>query len=390
LTIASPELVRYSAVLLVHVPVAPRRVGSARNHPSSPLRRALAIIRRLAVSLAIIANLLAASATWGAGSCSSQSHDPLLSNGHVTPSTGTTATVFTFTVTYADTKGCAPNWVRVTVAGVGVYPMTGSGTTYGTGVTFSRSMTLPVGTYTYSFSANSGDFGARKTTALAAVDPPSVKVTAISTPPPSPVPTPIPTPKPTPKPTPVPTPVPTPAPTVPATPAPTQGSVSTPVPTTTAPATPGGPVANVVPTPVPGSPGVGNGVASEGAAASQDQAGAPGPSSSQDGAAAGFTKTEPLGSFPLLLGAWATATAGGLALFLFLAPRRRRDEEPVLAVAGQGMAEAELPPAPAAPSPASDLVPPDEVNMPRWLRPSVQAARQGRAPRANARRPVDS
>jgi hypothetical protein len=139
--------------------------------------------------------------------------------------------------------------------------------------------------------------------------------------------------------------------------------------------------------------GGGNAVASEGAAASQDQAGAPGPSSSQDGAAAGFTKTEPLGSFPLLLGGWATATAGGLALFLFLAPRRRQEQEPALAVAGQGTLdpmETEPAPPPAAPSPASELVPPDEVNMPRWLRPSVQAARQGRGPRSNARRAEDS
>ena len=125
--------------------------------------------------------------------------------------------------------------------------------------------------------------------------------------------------------------------------------------------------------------------------ASQDQAGAPGPSSSEEGTVTGFTETEPLGSFPLLLGAWATATAGGLALFLFLAPRRRKEEEPVLAIAGQGMVEAlEPPPAPAAASPASELVPPDEVNMPRWLRPSVQAARQGRGPRSNTRRAEDS
>jgi hypothetical protein len=86
-----------------------------------------------------------------------------------------------------------------------------------------------------------------------------------------------------------------------------------------------------------------------------------------------------MGTFPLLMGAWITATAGGLALFLLLAPRRRTQSEPALAVAGHGMttpeAEAALDPAHVVQQ--SDLVPSNEVNIPRWLRPSVQAARQG-------------
>ena len=97
-----------------------------------------------------------------------------------------------------------------------------------------------------------------------------------------------------------------------------------------------------------------------------------------------------LGSFPLLMGAWMTATAGGLALFMLLAPRRRTQKEPAPAVAGKGVAvaEAEAPPDPPQPVQPSDLVPPDEVNIPRWLRPSVQAARQGT--RSNTRRFEDS
>ena len=380
---------RYPGVLLVHVPPARPRVGFTSGFIRSRPRRDLAIVRRLALSLAIIANLLAATATWGAGSCSSQAHDPLLSNGHASPATGTTATVFTFTVIYSDTKACPPNWVRVTIAGVGVYPMTGSGTSYGTGVTFSRSMQLPVGTHTYQFSANSGDVGAQKTTAIASVDPPSVTVTAIVTPPPGPSATPVPTPKPTP----LPSPKPTARPTVPPTPVPTITPTAPATPpggATATPATPGSSApATAAQTPVPSVSAGGNGTASAGAAASQDQAAAPGPSSSEDGAAAGFTKTEPLGSFALLLGGWATATAGGLALFLFLAPRPRREDEPALAVAGQGAVEAmAMAPASAAPSPASGLVPPDEVNMPRWLRPSVRAGRQGT--RSPTRRSEDS
>jgi hypothetical protein len=306
-------------------------------------------------------------ATWGAGPCSSQSHNPLLTNGRASPPSGTTVTSFTFTVTYADTKGCAPNWVRVTIAGVGVYPMTGSGTSYDTGVTFTSSMQLPVGTHAYSFAANSGDFGAQKTTALASVSPPTVAVTAPATPPP---------PEPTPRPTPRPTAVPTPIPTVPQTPTPT--TVPSPIPSSAA------------AVPSPSIAGGGTGASSPGAAASQDQGQAPGASPSDAGGAAGLITTDRLGSFPLLMGAWITATAGGLALFLLLAPRRRTPSEPALAVAGYGPTtpEAEAAPDPAQVVQQSDLVPSNEVNIPRWLRPSVQAARRGA--RSNTRRFEDS
>jgi hypothetical protein len=124
--------------------------------------------------------------------------------------------------------------------------------------------------------------------------------------------------------------------------------------------------------------------------ASQDQGQAPGATPSDAGGAAGLVTTDRLGSFPLLMGAWITATAGGLALFLLLAPRRRTQSEPALAVAGHGLttAEAEAAPDPAQVVQPSDLVPPEEVNVPRWLRPSVQAARQGT--RSNTRRFEDS
>jgi hypothetical protein len=334
-------------------------------------QEALAIVRRLALSLAIVANLVVTTATWGAGLCSSQAHNPLLSDGRASPPSGTTATSFTFTVTYADTKGCAPNWVRVTIAGVGIYPMTGSGTSYDTGVTFTQSMPLPVGTHAYSFTANSGDPGAEKTTALTTVSPPSVTVTPPATPPP-----PVPTPRPTPRPTPMPTPIPTPVPTVPSTPVPT--AVPSP--------------ASSEPVPPPSIAAGGNGASSPGAVPSQDQAQAPGASPSEPGGGAGLGTTDRMGTFPLLMGAWMTATAGGLGLFLLLAPRRRKQDEPALAITGQGQATAEAEAAPESPQPVqqSDLVPPDEVNMPRWLRPSVQAARQGRAARSNARRLEDS
>lgn len=331
-----------------------------------------AIARRLALSLAIIANLLATTATWAAGSCSSQSHNPQLSNGRVSPAAGTTATVFTFSVTYRDTKGCAPNWVRVTVAGVGVYPMNGSGTTYDAGVVFTRALQLPVGTHAYSFMASSGTDGGQKTTALATVTPPSVTVTPVATPPPpTPPPTPVPTPRPTlppaPKPTPRPAPVATPVPTAPPTAQPT-----------------------VTPqTPVPSLAPVGVVVPSQGPVASQPQAGAPGPSASEAGVPGSFVDPEQPGSFALLVGVWTAVTSGSLMLFLLLA-RRREPDEPALATAGAELAPSEGEAPPAQPLPQAAMIPPDEVNVPRWLRPSVRAGRQGRAPERSMRQFEDS
>jgi len=68
---------------------------------------------------------------------------------------------------------------------------------------------------------------------------------------------------------------------------------------------------------------------------------------------------------------------GGLALFLYLAPRRREPRQPAFADTGPGEpGTASLPPP--RPAAAADVVsdlPPEEAKLPRWLRPSVQAAR---------------
>jgi len=307
--------------------------------------RARFIVRRLAISLAIFATLVAPSATIGAtGACSGPAHDPILSAGSASPATGTTATVFTFRVTYRDTKGCAPLWVRVAIAGVGTLSMNGAGTTYDTGVTFTLARTLPQGKHAYSFSASSGIGNGQKTTSLTAVAPPSVTVTS-----PAPPPTPPPTPKPTPNPTSVPTPIPTPEP-------------------TTAPTQPATPSATGTPATSP------SGVASSppGSVASQGQlpggSGSPGPNPGGLGGPGG------MGSLSLLVGAWATATAGGLGLFLYLAPRRRKQRQPAFADAQATVATVASNQPPPERERQSDL-PPDEAKLPRWLRPSVQAAR---------------
>jgi hypothetical protein len=308
--------------------------------------------------------------------------DPVLSAGKATPGTGTTATVFTFSVTYSDAKGCAPNWVRVTVNGVGTFPMTGGGTSYDTGVTFTRALKLPAGTHTYSFAASSGEGAGLQTTTLTSVSPPSVVVTVAPTP--SPEPTPTPTTKPTPPPTPVPTPRPTPVPTTAPTPVPpTAGATATPPSSPS----PGGGSGSSSHAPSPTD--VAGGVVSPtgGPGASEVQGQAPGASGSEAGGEGSFGRSDGMGSFALLLGAWATATAAGLAFFLVLAPRRRAPNQPAFADATQAAADAPAPRPSGEPSMLATDVPPDEVNMPRWLRPSVQAARRGqRESRSSDRR----
>jgi hypothetical protein len=80
----------------------------------------------------------------------------------------------------------------------------------------------------------------------------------------------------------------------------------------------------------------------------------------------------------LTLLVWSLATAGGLGFFLFLA---RSSRPRAVAVVDQPAAPGEVPSA--APTtvtvPARARINTDESELPRWLRPSVQAARQGRA-----------
>lgn len=363
----------YSGVLLVHGPGRRSGVRCSPIHPTGP-RRARTIARRPALSFALIATLLVPASAWAAGgSCPSPASNLSLSAGQATPATGMTATMFTFSVVYADTKGCAPSWVRVAIVGAGTFAMNGGAGSYDTGVTFTFATLLPAGTHAYSFSASSGS----KTTALTSVSPQSVSVTVPATPPP-------PTPKPTPKPTPVPTPIPTPIPTSAPTDVPT--AVPTAAPTVLAPGA-GSPTYGP---PAPSGAVGGMGAPSGGPVASQGQGQAPGASSSEVESPGSINNAGGMGSFPLLIGAWATATAGGLALFLLLAPRRRKPNEPVVAEAGP--AGGESPPRvsrpPAEAQILAEQVPPGEANIPRWLRPSVQAGRTSgqRGSRMNTRR----
>ena len=81
--------------------------------------------------------LLAGPAPAGAASCNGASHTPALSNGTVSPGSGTTSTNFAFSVTYRDSGGCAPSSVVTVVSGIGTLAMSASGSNWKAGVTFS-------------------------------------------------------------------------------------------------------------------------------------------------------------------------------------------------------------------------------------------------------------
>ena len=346
---------------------------------------------------------LATGSPVAAASCNGNGHDILLTNGQASPGSGTPATAITFSVRYADTGGCAPSSVTVRIPGVGSIGLAGSGSNYEAGVTFARTMTLPAGSHAYSFAATSG----RKDATLAAVSPGRVVITA---PPPAPTPAP---PAPPPPPAPAPQqqpPPPPPPPTPPPTPAPT------PTPTPKASPSPASP------SPVPATPNVTPGsvggwwlIVHRGHPAAAPRSSPPG-----SDLAPGFDIGALLdgGTAPFMpLVAFSVTTAGGLALFFLLLRKRRSEESPgqqLLAAAiphggsrstsgpawdPPAAAVSAAPPvnqpgAPRALPPMRDLIPPidydllrdpdapagpapDEVGVPRWLRPSVRSARFG-------------
>ena len=78
-------------------------------------------MKRFAIALvATIAVLLPAGSLVQAASCNGASHQPpVLSNGSANPGSGSSTTPITFSVVYADSAGCIPSSVAVSVTGVG-------------------------------------------------------------------------------------------------------------------------------------------------------------------------------------------------------------------------------------------------------------------------------
>src|SRR3954451_24315753 len=110
-----------------------------------------------------------------AASCSGGSHQMQVASGGASPGSGTTATTFKFSVTYVDNAGCDPTRIRVTIVGVGTFGLSRDGST-AQGPRYSRTMKLPVGTWSYRFDAQSGSGNGRRSATLTNVSPSAVKV----------------------------------------------------------------------------------------------------------------------------------------------------------------------------------------------------------------------
>nr|MDO8113500.1 LamG domain-containing protein [Candidatus Sigynarchaeota archaeon] len=87
-------------------------------------------------------------------------NSPTLTLGSVSPSSGTTSTVFTYTITYTDADNNPPTYMNVTIDGVGyvMAKQTASDNVYVDGCIYTYSRTLATGTHVFFFSCNDGTF----------------------------------------------------------------------------------------------------------------------------------------------------------------------------------------------------------------------------------------
>ncbi len=131
-----------------------------------------------------------------------------LRDAQVTPTSGHPSTDITFSVTYRDSAGSGADYVRV-IVGDDTYDLEAADAgdqDWKHGVTYTRTMHLPVGDWPVTFESRGRD---KFTSHL---DGPTVSITPKPSPTPDPTPKPTPKPDPTPKPTPRPTPKPKPTP----------------------------------------------------------------------------------------------------------------------------------------------------------------------------------
>jgi len=317
---------------------------------STPVR-----VARGLSALALLLAFMAGPTPAMAASCFGASHDASLTSGGVSPNSGDTSTVFKFKVRYSDNASCVPASVTLSLPGVGSFAMSAQG---GSATSYQRETRLPAGDFAYTFTAITGTGRGYEVVSLSSTA--SVKVS-----PPPPPPAPAATPKPTPKPTPVPTPVPTASP-----PAPVAVVPATP------PATPVAPAAVAVASPSTAEPSAPARAPASPRASStpRERAGASTGNSQPPGASATLGSPPDSLSLPWLF-AWLVATAGGLALFLAMgrgtvplaagATRQSDDDHP----------DAGPPASGGPPAPRRRMQTADESQIPRWLRPSVQAAR---------------
>lgn len=369
-------------------------------------------MKRLSIGLVIaLAALLPTAPPTLAASCNGARHQLTLSDGTASPAVATTSTIVTFAVRYRDNANCAPKSMSLVIPGVGTMDMSTSQPTYAIGTVFSRALTLPAGIHAFSFAAVSGSGTGARTVELTTVSPAAVIVR-----PPLIQPTPTATPAPTPEATPSPAPsAPSPSTPFPSLPSatPTARPVAPPRPapsTTQAPAAPATtPPAGIGPSPVAApsasiAPPSGSAPASAQPSPILAPVPASQPATSHPGAEDPSTAAVPIvfatfeptdGSVALM-----AAIAGALFTLILVGARRRH---PPLATASAAVAtpavqsgggpgvpsdDYHVTPLPAMreliPPVDPDLLigdderaetPPEEADLPRWLRPSVRQAR---------------
>ena len=272
--------------------------------------------------------------------CSQAKHTLTLTSGTASPGSGGVNTVFRFSVRYTDNAGCAPTLAYLAIPGLGTFPLAASGSNWKAGETLALTISLPAGKYNYAFTAASGSGNGSRIVTFTAVRP--TVVTVAATPPP----TPPPTPRPTPRPTVAPKPKPTAKAAKPAAPKPPATPVRSANPSSPLPATSDGsagqslsPVAVVGGVPTASSVPAGAGLI--------------------DGSRPGESGSPfvPIALVSLV------ALAGSSGLFVAALRRRRRVPVTVVVEA----------PSPLALAPGDN--PYTEEHIPRWRRPSLQAAR---------------
>jgi hypothetical protein len=306
-----------------------------------------------------------------AASCNGQSHTLALQRGTVTPGSGSTSTSFRFSVEYLDNAGCPPTTIVLAVSGVGTFPLAWIATAADGAAIYGVARRLPAGRWAYTFSATSGEGSGTASVSLPG-SPTPVVVTA-------PTPTPTATARPTSPPAVRPTPRPTGS--AKATPRPSRSAV--PGPTTSASPT-SSPVVTASVRPTPGdqpstsssAPPV-TGVARSG----DDRWGGGG----RGGSSEPGQPFDPAAAVADLLGApivpvvggWLAASLVGCLVILFVL---RRQPDRAVAIAPGTSDHAPPPPSWAesrglALTSSAPDTPIEEATIPRWRRPSVQAAR---------------
>ncbi|MEK6719075.1 MAG: SH3 domain-containing protein [Chloroflexota bacterium] len=386
--------------------IAPASVRVALDRRTERRRRTAALASVVALTV-LLAIGLAAPATLLAASCAGASHQASLVDGRTTPGSGTTQTGFTFIVRYVDNAGCTPT-VTLVVDGLATVPMTAGATAPDGSVAYAVSRSLPVGSWAYRFEAISGTGPGRIVATLDVVSPATIIVAAAAPPPPGPTPAPNPKPVPTDPPAPTDSPAP---PTPPAPPDPTDLPTSTEPASGSGEASPSGPVggSDVATTPRggtrPATPPVGSdrwlsarespdpaAPGGAGTGGPHGGSGASDPSSGGNDPGGGGVNGSILSAIwsddvviPIV--SWFLSTVGGLVMFA-IAMRRRSGEGRDLRFAtamvfSPGVSQ------PSAVGAALAAAPLDvEADIPRWRRPSLEAARRSRPPSDIVREPI--